>query len=196
MYNTQAVDATTSNDVSFIAPGIHDNIELTQIRKEVSKNGNNFVEFTFVNESGEFLKHTEYEPTRGFDEVAEDFEKKQSNQGARFYRIGSAFTSDPDLFKYQAVDFNDFVNKFIQRINPIFKGVKLRLKIVLNNKNYTTLPKYTTYTFIEPMSVEKSKISKLSIDKFEKTYADSEVKKENIFDSGITASKSKDALPF
>jgi len=195
MYSTTGI-TTTSNDVAYLEAGIHDNVELVNIRKDVSPNGNKFIELTF-DKDGERMIHTEYEPKRSANETQEEFDKKQANQGARFYRIGSCFTQDPDLFKYTAIDFDDFMNKFMQRVNPIYKGVKLRVKVVLNNKNFTTLPKYTTYTFIEPMSVEKSKIKKLTIDKFDKTFADSEKTVANPFDTtNVTTTAKTDDLPF
>ena len=54
-------------------------------------------------------------------------------------------------------------------LNNANKDILVRVKIVYNDNNYTTLPRYTKYTFIEPMILpegETSSIVELSIDKF------------------------------
>ena len=63
--------------VNYIDVGIHDNVELTEIKVDTSPNGNNFMAFTFTAEDGRTLTKTEWEPTGNEDEA---HLKKAQNQ--------------------------------------------------------------------------------------------------------------------
>lgn len=72
-------------------------------------------------------------------------------------------------------------------LNKVDKSKKLRVKVVYNDKGYTTLPNYAKYTFIEPMELAEGKassIAMLNIDQFTKpVVADKEVKNDNPFNA-------------
>ena len=66
----------------------------------------------------------------------------------------------------------EFAKEVAAFLNNANKDILVRVKIVYNDNNYTTLPRYTKYTFIEPMILpegETSSIVELSIDKFTKS---------------------------
>ena len=76
--------------------------------------------------------------------------------------------------------------RVVNLLNAANKDILLKVKIVYNNKGYTTLPTYCKFTFIEPMNLpegQKSKITELNIDLFVRpVVADKENKEENPLD--------------
>jgi len=160
MYNvTKDINSETRAN-NFMGPGIHDNVELKHneegkypIVYGESKKGNKFAAFHFINDKGELLIHTEYEPS---DEDREKLENKTINQIKRFKHIITKFVPE-DNFIFEASNFEQFVNRTIEILGNAYVGKKVRIKVVLNNSDYTTLPNYVP--FIENMEVTKSKLS-------------------------------------
>lgn len=160
MYNVTKDINSESRSNNFMGPGIHENAELKHSEEGKypivygeSKRGNKFAAFHFVNDKGEILIHTEYEPS---DEDHEKLENKTLNQIKRFKHIITKFVPEEN-FIFEATNFEDFVNKSIQILGTNYVGRKLRIKVVLNSNDYTTLPNYVP--FIETMEVTKSKLS-------------------------------------
>lgn len=160
MYNVTKDINSESRANNFMGPGIHDNVELKHSEEGKypivygeSKKGNKFAAFHFVNDKGEVLVHTEYEPS---DEDQEKLDNKTLNQIKRFKHIITKFVPD-EKFIFEASDFKSFVEKSIQILGTSYVGKKLRIKVVLNSNDYTTLPNYVP--FIENMEVAKSKLS-------------------------------------
>lgn len=160
MYNVTKDINSESRSNNFMGPGIHENVELRHIEEGKypivygeSKKGNKFAAFHFINDKGEILIHTEYEPS---DEDREKLENKTLNQIKRFKHIITKFV-DEDKFIFEAANFEDFVNKSAAILGNNYIGKKVRIKVVLNNSDYTTLPNYVP--FIENMEVEKSRLS-------------------------------------
>lgn len=160
MYNvTKDINSETRAN-NFMGPGIHDNVELKHSEEGKypiiygeSKKGNKFAAFHFINDKGELLIHTEYEPS---DEDREKLENKTINQIKRFKHIITKFVPE-DNFIFEASNFEQFVNRTIEILGNAYVGKKVRIKVVLNNSDYTTLPNYVP--FIENMEVTKSKLS-------------------------------------
>lgn len=145
---------------NFMGPGIHENVELKHTEDDKypiiygeSKKGNKFAAFHFINDKGEILIHTEYEPS---DDNQEKLENKTLNQIKRFKHIITKFVPEEN-FIFEATNFEEFVNKTIAILGNSYKGKKVRIKVVLNNNDYTTLPNYVP--FIENMEVTNSKLS-------------------------------------
>jgi hypothetical protein len=151
----------------FMPVGIHDNCELVSVRTDKSKNGNNFIEFKFKNDLGEELAHTEWEPTDK-DPIA--LEEKQVKQIKRIKQIVTKFVNESE-YVVDAPDFSTFALKTINVLGNKYLGKKVRLKVVYNYQNFTSLPSYAKYQFIESMDVlkEKSKIKILALDKMIRT---------------------------
>ena len=166
---------------NFMPPGIHENCEFKNTKDAtkypiefgVSAKGKKFAAFHFVNSKNETLIHTEWEP---FDEDETKLTNKTLNQIKRFKHIITKFVPKEAFEGFSVNNFEEFVRKSIQILGNAHVGKKVRLKVTLNNANYTSLPNYIS--FIEPMSVSKED-SVLSIntamDKMVKDRPDTEV---------------------
>jgi len=79
------------------------------------------------------------------------------------------YTKD-QLSNFSYDSFEAFFKWVTDLMNAVDKTKLVRLKIVYGQNGYTSLPKYSVYTFIESMEIptEKSKIAKLAIDLFER----------------------------
>jgi hypothetical protein len=170
MYKVDKSVNSEARTTNFLDVGIHENVELTNVRYDVSPNaGNEFIAFTFEMD-GKTLIHTEYQPK---DEDPEKLENKKANQIKRIKHIVTKYISE-DLFVINAQNFKEFCESTIRLLGTSYVGVKVRLKVVYSFNNYTSLPNYVP--FIEKMDVpkEKSGLEILSIDKMTKTQPDTE----------------------
>ena len=181
MYSRERANIV-KNDMQFIPAGIQENIMLKSARTEKSINGNQFLEIKFER-NGAILTHTEWEPRlTNFCTTQEELQEKSDNQYSRMLQILSCFYSDSEL-NFNGDTFKEFAEWVVKMLNNADKTKKVRAKVVYNDRNYTTLPKYAKFTFIEPMTIdsESSNIAELSMDKFKKSViADNE---SNIKDS-------------
>lgn len=169
MYSKERAQQITKNDVKFIPAGIHENIQLKSARLAESPTGNKFLEIVFEKD-GATLTQTEWKPTKfeGMDETA--LQKKEDTQFSRMMQILLCFYTDEQLV-FNCSTFEEFATEVVNYLNNADKSKLLRVKIVYNNKGYTTLPSYAKYTFIEPMVLPEGQataITKLGIDNFEK----------------------------
>ena len=171
MYSSQRAQAIQKKDVAYLSAGIHDNILLDSYRTETSVAGNTFIELKFVSKDGQSVTVTEWEPSKGPNINDADFNNKCDNQFKRIDQILSCFYPDDKDREFEGENFKDLVTWVINKLDKADKSILLRIKVVYNDKGYTTLPKYAKYTFIEPMSKVnegKSVIVKLGIDQFDK----------------------------
>ena len=143
---------------NFMSPGIHDNCELKHKDGETypivygeSPKGKKFAAFHFINDKNETLIHTEWEPV---DIDNEKLANKTNNQIKRFKHIITKYVPKENFEGFTVNNFEEFVKKSIQILGKKYVGVKVRLKVTLNNANYTSFPNYTP--FIELMSVPKA----------------------------------------
>jgi len=195
----------------YMDSGIHENVEMDRVEYGKSDKGNEFIAFYFKDASGAQVSKTEW-PVRepDYDKVdnEEDREKLKNmyesmvtNQMARIKHIcvDSGYVEN-DKFVFEADTFEKFAKSIIDILNDSYKGKKVRIKVVYDRNNFTSLPSYTRYVWIEPMSIssEESKMRILSIDKMERTRPDREPVDSNPFDNSSTKSEStnKEDLPF
>lgn len=168
MYSTERANSITSKDVSFLPAGIHENVELLSAKVETSIQGNTFLEIKF-HKNGMGLTQTEWEPTKRSEDISDiSLQDKCDKQFKRMLQILECFYTKEQLV-FTGANFKEFAAWVVNMLNAADKSVKLKLKVVYNNKGYTTLPAYSTYTFIEKMDLEDGKTSKiieLTIDKF------------------------------
>ena len=155
--------ATKSEETSrnFIDVGIHENVELLNVRFDKSPSGNKFIVFEF-DKDGKALSHTEWEPKDNDPEVLKN---KIENQMKRLKHIATKYMP-ADSVNLDADSFDELATKYIAILGNKFKGVKVRVKVVYSNSGFTTLPKYIP--FIENMNdtpKEKSRLEIISIDK-------------------------------
>lgn len=187
----------TLNSSKYLEAGIHDNVTLVSARAATSVNGNKFLEIKFEKD-GKELTHTEWEPTPNPSLSNEDNQKKATNQVSRIIQILKCFYPK-ELLVFSGSSYQDFINWVVTLINSADKSKLLKVKVVYNNKGYTTLPNYAKFTFIEPMNLpegETSKIVELGIDIFTRpVVADKEANEENPLDI-TTTTKNDNELPF
>lgn len=199
MYSKERAQRIVKNDVKFIPAGIHENVTLKSARVAESPTGLKFLEIVFE-KNGATLTQTEWKPTKfeGMDDSA--LQKKEDTQFSRMMQILLCWYSDEELV-FNGTSFEEFSQEVVNYLNNADKSKKLRVKIVYNDKGYTTLPSYARYTFIEPMVLpegQTSSITELRIDNFTKpVVADTETPVANLT-SISTSSDNADpnGLPF
>lgn len=199
MYSKERAQQIVKNDVKFIPAGIHENVTLKSARVAESPTGLKFLEIVFE-KNGATLTQTEWKPTKfeGMDDSA--LQKKEDTQFSRMMQILLCWYSDKQLV-FNGTSFEEFSQEVVNYLNNADKSKKLRVKIVYNDKGYTTLPSYARYTFIEPMVLpegQTSSITELRIDNFTKpVVADTETPVANLT-SISTSSDNADpnGLPF
>ena len=188
MYSKERAQQIVKNDVKFIPAGIHENVTLKSARVAESPTGLKFLEIVFE-KNGATLTQTEWKPIKfeGMDDSA--LQKKEDTQFSRMMQILLCWYSDEQLV-FNGTSFEEFSQEVVNY-----------LKIVYNDKGYTTLPSYARYTFIEPMVLpegQTSSITELRIDNFTKpVVADTETPVANLI-STSTSSDNADpnGLPF
>lgn len=199
MYSKERAQQIVKNDVKFIPAGIHENVTLKSARVAESPTGLKFLEIVFE-KNGATLTQTEWKPTKfeGMDDSA--LQKKEDTQFSRMMQILLCWYSDEQLV-FNGTSFEEFSQEVVNYLNNADKSKKLRVKIVYNDKGYTTLPSYARYTFIEPMELpegQTSSITELRIDNFTKpVVADTETPVANL--TGISTSSDNadpNGLPF
>ena len=188
------------NGSAFLDAGIHENIKLTDVKYDESRNGNKFIAFYFQDGNGNQVPKTEWEP-KG---EGEDLERKQANvmQRLKHIAVNSGILSE-DEFQFSVDSFEELgkkVEELLKSKKDQWDKNKLRIKVVYDNNNYTTLPRYTKFACLENMNKipsEQSKIKILpAIDKMKRDEADNEPQvNTNPFDNAQEQSdqqKSKD----
>lgn len=196
MYSKERAQQITKNDIKYIPAGIQENVALRSARVTTSPQGNLFLEIVFEKD-GATLIQTEWKPTQFGNMTVEDVQKKEDNQFSRMMQILLCFYKDEELI-FNSTTFEDWAKEISDYLNKADKTKLLRVKIVYNNKGYTTLPTYAKYTFIEPMTISKedSTIVELGIDKFTRPVV---ADKEEVVDPINTTTETEEdpnGLPF
>jgi len=164
--------------VNYVDVGIHDNMELTEIKIDVSPKGNNYMVFTLVAPDGRVLTKTEWQPTGAEDDV---LLKKVQNQAKRIKHIMTKFMAEEHTkIEYDSEQWVKYASTVKAKLDAVKKGVKIRIKAVYDNQNYVTLPNYTP--FIERMDIEKTSLAIQTIDKITKDVPDTETRVTNSLD--------------
>lgn len=200
IYSTELANQIQESKNKYLEAGIHDNVKFVSARVDKSINGNIFIEFKFEKDE-QTMTHTEWESTKKPMESEEDFQNRANRQVKRILQILSCFYPKEALV-FAGSSFSEFANWVVNLLNATNKDILLRVKIVYNNKGYTTLPNYCKFTFIEPMNLPEgqvSKITELNIDVFVRPItADKETTDVNPLDKvdkGV-ADTQNDDLPF
>ena len=204
---TYNVDSTVKVDVAknnYIEAGIVENVELKSVRYEVTEKGNEFIEFVFEDENGGKLTQTEYKPKGTTEEQTLERTVKQIKRikqlvcGYDDKNPATMTFVNPNNYIIRANDFKTFAEETIRLLGTSYVGKKVRIKAVYNDNGFVTLPKYSTYAFIEPMSLSKDKtmIKMLNIDKLIRPEKSAPVGQPNVFEQMASATKPIDDLPF
>lgn len=170
MYSKERAQQVTKNDVKFIPAGIQENVALKSARVAESPTGRKFFEVTFEKD-GAILVQTEWKPDDKNGELSDEaVQKKEDNQFSRIMQLLLCFYKDEQLV-FNGTKFEEFSKEVVDYLNNADKSKLLRVKVVYNDKGYTTLPSYAKYTFVEPMVLpegQTSAIIELRIDNFAK----------------------------
>lgn len=199
IYSTELANKieTIDNSNKYLEAGIHENVSLVSARTEKSINGNTFLEIKFEKD-GKSLVHTEWESNKFPEMTEEAYQERVSRQVKRVLQILNCFYPKEALV-FAGATYKEFAEWAANLLNTADKTKLVRVKIVYNNKGYTTLPSYCKFTFIEPMELpegEKSKITILNIDQITRpVVADNEAKETNPLE-GTTETSTNDDLPF
>lgn len=200
MYSKKLAASVEKKDIKFIPAGINEDVVLKSAKTEESPNGSRFLEITFE-KNGATLTHTEWEPKMNeYTTTVEQLTEKQKNQYSRMLQILDCFYNDDDI-TFEGESFKEFAEYIVDKLNNADKTKKLRVKVVYNDRGYTTLPKYAKFTFIEPMDLPEGKttaIATLGMDVFIKpVIADAEIPVTNNLAStaGYTTAQAN-PLPF
>lgn len=177
-----------SNNTKYLEAGIHDNVKFVSAKFAESPTGKKFIEFTFEKD-GKSLVHTEWEPAVRESDTEEQNQSKATNQVTRIMRILKCFYPK-NVLAFSGSSYKEFANWVVTMLNSANKDILLKVKIVYNDKGYTTLPSYVKFASIEPMNIpmgfyeegkNESMIREITgIDQFTKPIvADKEVKEDN-----------------
>ena len=181
MYNVTKSLLIEPKGQSYMEVGIHENVELVNIAVEISKSNNPYICFYFENEKGQIASKTEW-PVEARTPVEQmtaeekaSYTNKINNQMARICMIAGQFV-DKDELLFQANSFEEFINRIKTIVGDKYKGIKLRLKITYDYKDWATPPSYVKMPWIERMDLipkEKSKIAIIAgVDKMEPSAQD------------------------
>jgi hypothetical protein len=204
--NNETISAT--NAKTYVQAGIQDNLKLVDVQfKTVERTGNQFLAFYFEDKLGNPLSYTEWPPKPSKPIEAMSLEEKSKYLEfyigwpmGRLRQILEVFKGEIDYDKtpIEGNTFKEIVEKFIAVLGDSYKDKLVRVKVVYDNKGYTTLPKNPKFTFIEDMSVSKedSKIQVLPGDLFERP-AKGDVEKQDTIPSAFSSNNTKtDDIPF
>lgn len=186
MYSKERAQNIAKKDVKFIPAGIQENVQLKGARIAESPTGRKFFEITFEKD-GATLTQTEWKPDSKNGQLSEEaVQQKEDTQFSRVMQTLLCFYKDEDLV-FNGTTFEEFAKEVVDYLNNANKEILLRVKVVYNDKGYTTLPSYAKYTFIEPMTLPEGKtsaITELGIDNFTKpVVADVETHVVDIYNS-------------
>ena len=176
LYSVTAEIQKQDTGRKYMEPGIHDNTDLVNVEYKKTDKGSELIAFNFVNELNEQFAHTEWKVMPHKD-IATMSEKESdlyirlvTAQIRRINKIITTFISEEKMREVKGVTFEEFCVNTIKALGNANKGVKIRIKVVYDKRNFTALPTYTNYEWIELMTVPKSesKIKILGKDKMEK----------------------------
>jgi hypothetical protein len=161
----------------YMGPGIHPNSELTLVEYKKTEKGSEFIAFYFENAKNEKLSHTEWkvmsrkDPKTMTEKEKTLYIKLINDQVTRINAIATTYITEEAFRKVEGNTFEEYCFNVIKALGNSYNGVKVRIKVVFDKRNFTALPSYTNYEWIEPMTVSEadSKISILRKDKMEKS---------------------------
>ena len=181
LYKASSENKVT-NDISFIEGGINESLELDRIESKSSKNGNNFIAFYFKDQSGSEVSKTEWEPKDNDPKILQEKADRLMSR-INHMLVDSGILQESEM-NFEISSFDELGQKLIALAitSGKNKGKKIRAKVVYDNSGFTTLPNYTKYPWIEPMTIskEESKLRILGIDQVERITPDAQTSSANV----------------
>lgn len=143
----------------FIEPGIRENLEISKLELTAGEGDNNpflFVEAT--DPEGRTVHKRFYEPTiGGFITSQEILQREVKKFNGVIANISRKFLGHN--YKATGNNFTEVVSKVITDIGANFSGIKLRGKIVLNQKDFPTFPGYAPiFERMDEVTIEKTEL--------------------------------------
>ncbi len=161
MYNIDnTVEAPKSNQP--MPAGINQNVRLLGVFFEALRQdgtGGNVLKFNFEDASGRRFRHTEFEvdverERSNAKQWGKDPEKQVRNAlmglSGRVKHILSCFLP-ADKVVIQGNTWDEFGGNIVTLLGDAFKGIDVRVKLILNNKDYCMFPKQAFRPFIQRM---------------------------------------------
>ena len=176
MYN---IDSTVESPKASgpMPAGINQNCRLLGVFFEALRQdgtGGNVLKFNFEDSAGRKFRHIEFEvdverTRQSAKQWGKDPEKAVANAlmglSGRIKHILACFLP-ADKVVISGNTWDEFGGNVVTLLGDAYKGVDVRLKVILNNKDYTTFPKQAFRPFIQRMDVPDT----LAIDaKYERT---------------------------
>lgn len=199
MFSTKTAVVSNNESGKYMPTGINENVYLKEVNVQKSPTERDFLEVVFENDEGQTASLTEWKNTKGqFVKTDEDLQNRDNRQFGRLLQILNCFydtQEDVDL-----PTFKDMIDWIKSKLDPMIAQKKpLRLKVIYDKNNYTTISK--NGIFVEPMTVEKkdSQIKQFARDNFERTIvADNEKTVDPLAETSTqeTAKTGADDLPF
>ena len=174
MYNINSdLKVQESTRTTSIPVGIQDDCTMTSVEKKTASNGSVYLEFAFEDASGNTLKHTEWDidperitPKPG-ETTQEAVSRRVNSMLMRVKHICTKFVPE-NLFQVQGNSFGELCDGVIRSLGTTYAGKKVRLKVVYNWKDYSSLPNFCP--FVEDMQLSpETKLRITQYDKMEKS---------------------------
>lgn len=174
--------------------GTNENVQLTRVAYEPFKadgTGSHVLKFEFVDEGGRQFTHNEWEiePDRvkqnaqawGQD-YRELLEATMRDTTERIKHIMSCYMPLRDI-QVKGSTWAEFAQAVIDNLGEKYKDVPVRIKLILNNKDYTRFPKRAINDFIQPMSQPDTFSYHPKYDRTEPKAAGSDSDLDSMFDA-------------
>jgi hypothetical protein len=189
MYNINSnLKVQESTRTTSIPVGIQENCKLTNVEKLTASNGGVYLQFTFEDAHGNTLKHIEWDvnPERVTPKPGETTEeavaRRVNSMLMRVKHICTKFVPE-NLFQVQGNNFGELCDGVIRSLGTTYHGKSVRLKVVYNWKDYSSLPNFCP--FIETMDITDTKLRLTQYDKTEKSAQEAAVEVTNTDDSDL-----------
>ncbi len=161
MYN---IDSTTEAPKASgpIPAGINENVQLKAVYFEALRQdgtGGNVLKFNFEDAAGRKFRHTEFEVEvdrvrANAQQWGKDPDKSVRNAltglAGRIKHILACFIPK-DKVVITGNTWDEFGGNVVTILGDAFKGVDVRVKLILNNKDYTMFPKQAFRPFVQRM---------------------------------------------
>lgn len=159
------MDESTVNTIKLIPAGITENVKITDIAFEPLKqdgSGILVLRFKFEDAQGNTFTHTEFpvDPeqvkknsqswNRPYDELLSEAFR---TLGSKVQHILMSFVP-ADKCKVYGKTWEEFAKKAIEIAGKAYEGQLFRIKLILNNKDYTSFPRTAIAPFIQNMSIK------------------------------------------
>jgi hypothetical protein len=200
-----------SNTKTYVQGGIQDNLKLVEVKfQTVESTGNQFLAFKWENQQGNPLNYTFWQPKPSKPIEAMSAEEKRVFLEFKVgYPMGilrqliEVYKGkiDWDKENLSTNTFKEFADKIVALLGDSYKDKLVRIKVVYDNKGFTTLPKDPKFPFIESMDVPKEDTSIQIIEGKDvivrpQMKGDVEIKEENPLNETFTAPTKTDEIPF